>query len=71
MKEKLEPNNTEHNDRFLEVTNMILEKVKTTKHSRIRSESGQRLRSESETDQRRICFMIDLAVVLDSRVDSP
>ena len=52
MKEKLDPNNTEHNDRFLEVTNMILEKVKTTKHSRIRSESGHRLRSESSKRDR-------------------
>ena len=45
MKNKLDPSNTEQNEHFLEVTNQILEKIKTTKHNRVRSISISRSES--------------------------
>ena len=39
MKKQLNLDNPQQNERFKEVTNMILEKVKHTKHSRLRSRS--------------------------------
>ena len=39
LKDKLDLDNPDQNDRFKEVTNQILEKVKHTKHSRFRSSS--------------------------------
>jgi hypothetical protein len=58
MKKKLDPENIEHNERFKEVTNLILEKVKTTKHSRLRSRSissqgSKRGRSKDENREER------------------
>ena len=40
MEEKIDHTNSEHKDRFLILKNQILEKVKTTQHSRSRSRSG-------------------------------
>ena len=40
MEEKLDPGNSEQKERFLLIKNQILEKVKTTHHSRARSRSG-------------------------------
>ena len=62
MKEKLDPTSAVQNDRFLEVTNQILEKVKATKKSRMRSASacsvtssqgGKRGRSKENTSVER------------------
>ena len=40
MEKKLDLNNAQHNERFVQIKNQILEKVKTTKVSRYRSRSG-------------------------------
>ena len=53
MKEKLDPNNSEHNERFKEVTNQILEKVKATKHSRARSLSARSVSSNASNKRDR------------------
>ena len=39
MEEKIDPSNPVHKERFLLIKNQILEKVKTTQHSRLRSRS--------------------------------
>ena len=40
MEEKIDNGNSEHKDRFLVIKNQIIEKVKTTQHSRSRSRSA-------------------------------
>ena len=45
IEEKLDPKNNEHKERFMEIKNKILEKVKTTKTSRVRSRSGSSVAS--------------------------
>ena len=52
MKEKLDPENSEQNERFIEVTNQILEKVKATKHSRNRSVSSHSTSSRTASGKR-------------------
>ena len=39
MEEKIDPKNKEHQERFMEIKNQVLEKVKATQISRARSRS--------------------------------
>ena len=47
IEEKIDSSSTDQKERFIQVKNQILEKVKTTKVSRIRSRSGSTFGSQS------------------------
>ena len=51
IEEKLDPTNKEHKERFQEIKNQILEKVKATQISRARSRSGS-VKSRSNSQKR-------------------
>ena len=59
MEDKLDPTNLEHKERFHQIKNQILEKVKHTKVSQMRARSGSTIgsksslkRSRSESDEK-------------------